>query len=305
MDLESALEILSNPQNETIAQLVIAAAQSVMLVSRILESEANGEIDEDTASEDLQNVLAMEVEAKCQALGDIADVNVTTVGEELEEITEMGSPIETFGEGMRNLMYEQAPSLEEAYLIIYDATSIDIERLGEIANEEGMPTPEEAEAIVGQFHGLDEADYAHIMSFVPAMANMGANRTQMAQFSQIQTQLDQQRAAIEQQYQADNWASDYRALSDRADRAVKSGKLTPANRRNLMPEIPSDRLRETMANFAYSNVDIDTELRTIATNLDFIDKQEPQPLMSNFSGIKTGEKTDDFMKKYREKSPRR
>ncbi len=302
MDLNQALEILSNPQNETIAALVIASAQSVQLASRILEAEANGEIDEDTASEDLQNILALEVEAKCQALGDIADVNVSTVADELEQIEMTGSPIETFGEGMRNLMMEQAPSLEEGYMILYDATGIDIERLGEIANEEGMPTPQEAQAIVAQFHGLDEEDYAHIMSLVPQMANMGTDRTQMAQFSQIQSQLDQQRAAIEQQYRVDNWASDYRSLADRADRAVKSGKLTPANRRKLMPEIPTDRLRETMANFAYSNVDVDNELRVIATNLDFIDRQEPQPLMSNFSGVKVEKGGDDFMKMYRSKS---
>jgi hypothetical protein len=304
LTLDEAIEVLSTePINQAIAEIRIAAAAAEVVIVKILDAEASGAIDADDANEQIQNVLALEVQAKCEALEAEADVSLDLgdVADELDAIELTGSPIQTFGEGVCNLILEQCDSIEEGMMAISQETGIDLDRLDDIAADEAMPSPEEAMAILSQFHGLDENDIDHAMSLVAGgMGNYSNDNAQLARFSHIQSQLDEQRQAIAAQYEVDNLCARFRYLSDRADRAADNKQLTPAERRELIPQVDADRLRETIVYFA-RDTDVEANLDKIESQLEFIEKSEPKnyPIMANFSQNIVPKSGNDFLESYR------
>ena len=300
---QARAELSTPPQGDTEAQLDAIYAKFRADSREVTDAEAAQRINPTVGDEVLYNLLAEAVEN----FSEVLNLDLETVDDNIDEIVETGSPVSTFGEGLISLIVSEAPSFEEGMSHIEDETGMDLDTLTDIANDQMMPTSDQAMAILNCFeccqHGSE--DMQLMMSFVDP--NM---QEESAEMSRHNSRLEAEFALVAQQQSVlidrenervrlANIDSQFRSISNEADQMLRDNYMTPAEHRELIPQIPAGKQADFAAYFsAYAEsagTTAEQELDRAAHTLAFLKKrgvqnfalttdfsmyQEPEPLGS-------------------------
>jgi hypothetical protein len=251
---QARAELSTPPQSDTEAQLDAIYAKFRADTREVTQAEANKRIHSEQADKVLYNLSAELIED----ITDILYLDLETVDENIDEIVETGSPVSTFGEGLIALIVSEAPSFEEGMSHIEDATGMDLDTLTDIANDRMMPTPGQAMAILGCFECCqhDSEDMQLMMSFIDP--NMQGESAEMSRYSsrleaEFALVAQQQSVLIDRENERVRLANidrEFQAISAKADRLLNDQYMSPAEHRELIPQIPAGKTADFAAYFS-------------------------------------------------------
>lgn len=228
---EATQAILDAPAScDAIQQLKAIAALKIQAVENVMEAEEGGQIDADVADETIEDILARSIELDAIALS----IELEDIQEEVENIIVVGSPAEDFGTALVALISEEANSFEEGLAGVSAETGIDEDTLLNYANNRAMPSPEEAMAIGGCFACCHDDPSA--MEHLVSLADDG-----MADYSRAQDNITIERGqAIQHRL---------KGIEHQADRLYADRRITPEQRRRIMPTDIAPDERATFSAF--------------------------------------------------------
>jgi hypothetical protein len=281
---QARAELSTPPQSDTEAKMDAAYAKFRADTREVTEAEANQRIHPEQADEVLYNLSAELV----KDITDILNLDLETVDENIDKIIETGSPVSTFGEGLIALIVSEAPSFEEGMSHIEDETGMDLDTLTDIANDRMMPTTEQAMAILDCFECCQSGseDMQLMMSFT--LPNMQQESAEMSRHS---SRLEAEFAAVAQQQSVlidrenervrlANIDRQFQAISIKADRLLSEQYMSPAEHRELIPQVPASKQADFAAYFsAYAEsagTTAEQELDRAAHTLAFLERRGKQ-----------------------------
>jgi hypothetical protein len=286
---QARAELSTPPQSDTEAQLDAIYAKFRADSREVTDAEAAQRIDPNVGDEVLYNLLAEAVED----FSEVLNLDLETVDENIDEIVETGSPVSTFGEGLIALIVSEAPSFEEGMSHIEDETGMDLDTLTDIANDRLMPTPDQAMAILDCFECCQSGseDMQLMMSFIDGSYTPSMHEEESAEMSRHSSRLEAEFALVAQQQSVlidrenervrlANIDRQFQSISAKADRMLAEQYMTPAEHRELIPQIPAGKTADFAAYFsAYAEnagTTAEQELDRAAHTLAFLEKRGKQ-----------------------------
>lgn len=281
---EATQAILDAPASCDASQQIKAiAALTIQAVENVIKAEDSGQIDADIADEAIEDILANQIELQSIAL----NIPLEDIQEEVENIITVGSPAEDFGTALVALISEEANSFEEGLAGVSAETGIDEDTLLDYANNRAMPSQEEAMAIGSCFACCQDDPSA--MEHLISLADDG-----MADYARAQDSITAEFAAIRAEREAieRGQAIQHRlkGIEHQADRLYAERRITPEQRRRIMPtDIPPDERANFSAFFSATAERLGTTpesyLDCIEFTLNFLGQgaQIDPILMSDFS----------------------
>ncbi len=242
-------------------QIKAIAAMVIDSIEDLLEAEDGGQIDEDTANEAIENILAQQLELQAEVLS----LQLEDIAEEVEQVVITGSPAETFGEALTMLLAEEHGSIEDAAAYVSEHTGIDTETLYDYANGDDMPSADEAMAIGNCFQCVNDDPSAmqHLVSLASVMADYSADNRLNAEFAALRNERAEFSRKAEIQHRL-------KQVERMADELFQNSYITPDQRRRIMPQgLEADDRADFSAFFSYTAQSLGTTPEQYLDNIEF------------------------------------
>lgn len=259
---EQTQAVLDRPASCDASQQIKAIAAMVIdSIEDLLEAEDGGQIDEDTANEAIENILAEQLELQAEVM----QLELEDIIEDAEQITIVGTPADTFGEALTMLLAEEHGSIEDAAAFVSEQTGIDAATIYDYANGDDMPDVDTAMAIGNCFAVChdDPSAMQHLVSLASEMADYSADNRLNAEFAALRNERAEFSRKADIQHRL-------KQVERMADDLFQNNYITPDQRRRIMPQgLEADDRADFSAFFSHTATRLGTTPEQYLDNIEF------------------------------------